>query len=41
MNCELFSPGSAIYEILERKMPYGSRSELMGDDVIEALSNGE
>ena len=41
MNRELFALGSAIYEILEWKVSYGTRFELYGDDVIEALSWGE
>ena len=41
MNRELFALGSAIYEILECKVPYGTRFELYGNDVIEALSRGE
>ncbi|KAI8710235.1 Protein kinase domain-containing protein [Fusarium sp. LHS14.1] len=40
MNRELFALGSAIYEILEWKVPYGSNTEIE-DIVREALSNGE
>ncbi|KAJ3454877.1 hypothetical protein MRS44_013477 [Fusarium solani] len=41
MDRELFALGSAIYEVLEWKVPYGSRTEISDDSVSEALSNGE
>ncbi|KAK7413896.1 hypothetical protein QQX98_007237 [Neonectria punicea] len=40
VNRELFALGSAIYEILEWKVPYGSRTEISADDVIKELFKG-
>ncbi|KAL2753077.1 hypothetical protein ACRALDRAFT_2030144 [Sodiomyces alcalophilus JCM 7366] len=41
MKRELFALGRAIYEILEWKVPYGSRAEISDDDLVQALSQGE
>ncbi|RTE72754.1 hypothetical protein BHE90_012826 [Fusarium euwallaceae] len=41
MSRELFALGSAIYEIVEWKVPYGSSTDISDDGVMEALSNGK
>lgn len=41
MRRELFALGSAIYEVLEWKVPYGSSTEVLDGDVAKALSNGK
>ncbi|KAH6889925.1 kinase-like domain-containing protein [Thelonectria olida] len=41
MNREMFALGSAIYEISEWKVPYGSETEVSEDEVKEALLAGE
>ncbi|EKJ72446.1 hypothetical protein FPSE_07327 [Fusarium pseudograminearum CS3096] len=41
MNRELFALGSAIYEITEWKLPYGSDTEVVDGDVAKQLVNGK
>lgn len=38
---ELFALGTAIYEIVEWKVPYGSETEVLEDEVIAALEDGK
>lgn len=41
MNRELFALGTAIYEIVEWKVPYGAEAEVSQDDVMAALAGGQ
>ncbi|KAF5233607.1 hypothetical protein FAUST_8043 [Fusarium austroamericanum] len=41
MNRELFALASAICEIIESKLPYGSDTEVLGGDVAKQLVNGK
>ncbi|KAF5020380.1 hypothetical protein F66182_7588 [Fusarium sp. NRRL 66182] len=41
MHRELFALGSAICEILEWEVPYGSNAETVDGDITEALSTGK
>lgn len=40
MNREIFALGTAIYEIVEWKVPYGPETEVSEDEVIAALVDG-
>lgn len=41
LSRELFALGTAIYEIVEWKVPYGPEAEVPEDEVITALVNGK
>ena len=41
MRREMFALGSAIFEIMEWKVPYGSDTEVPEEDVITALEAGK
>lgn len=41
MNREIFALGTAIYEIVEWRVPYGPEAEVSDDEVIAALVDGK